>query len=121
MGNCCKSASISELTEVEIPEKKTLDQSSQTIKIIEVIYNEGPIGLKLQPDKNVVIVLELVSDNHYCGQTEMYNSMVSIEKQIKPNMHIREINRQCVLGHSYNEILEILRNPTRPLSIGFVE
>ena len=124
MGNCCFKASIKDIKEVEVPTSTTittLDQSCQTINIIEVTYNEGSLGLKLLPVNNLVVVNQLISEGHYCGQTEMYNSMVPTKKQIAKNMYIYQINGNCVLGNSYNEVLEMLRHPRRPLCIGFAK
>ena len=92
MGNCCLKASISDIKDIEIPENKidVLDQSSQTINLIEVNYNEGPLGLKLLPDNNLIVVNELVSDGHYCGQTELYNSMVP---EIKVKKYVYSSNK----------------------------
>ena len=36
-------------------------------------------------------------------------------------MYIHQINGNCVLGYSYNEIINLLRQPKRPICISFAK
>jgi hypothetical protein len=124
MGCCCstKSLPVENFDEIEMEEKnvEVIEQSTQTSSVIEIVYSEGPIGIRLLPaEHGRVVVKDLIDTGNYISQTEIYNNMVPPHLKIQPGLRIVHINRENVMGWSYNEVLDALKRPSRPLYVGF--
>ena len=117
-----KARAVLEVTpRVEVTPLEVLDQDTQTIDSIEVVYSQGPLGIKIIPDESsrYIIVQDLIDVECAVNQTEMYNSMVPSHRKIIPGMKITQINRCDVTGLPYIDVLNTLRKSDRPLFIGF--
>lgn len=130
MGNCCRICSthakaVEEPIKIEVTNMENkievIDQAVQTFDIIEVVYSQGPLGIKIIPDRNsrYVIIQDLIDTEYKINQTEMYNSMVPSHSKVMPGMKIVEVNRCNIGGLPYTEVLNKLRISSRPLHIGF--
>ena len=126
MGNCCaksgaaeEPSSAFELTTEQ--QTQSIDQCSQTLNTVEVVYNQGPLGIKVIPDSNAryIVVQDLIDTECSLNQTEIYNNMVPSHRKVMPGMKIVEIDRKDITGLPYNEVLAMLRRQSRPMYIGF--